>query len=304
MCNRCDTGGAVRAHSGKTTGVVRAEARRGRVRRPDSFVCFHILVALRRELGIKLHVAHLDHRCAAPNPRPTPGMSLALPGGFMCRLHRFPDVTAYRAKHHGSLEEAAREVALSVSGRGRPVRSADSVGCGTHLGSTPRRDRPDASGSRQRHQGAGRTEGRLRVALVRVSVNVIRPLLELTREQTRTLLPPSPAGPPARYLDLSLSPLRTVSVQQLLPLLKNYNPRIVEACSGRRRLAADDMAFIDAEVAGLRGRVSAKEGDTFILNKKGFTALPITLKRHLLRSFIEELLGSLKRYRGRSMSKS
>ena len=74
---------------------------------PDSVCLLHILVKLQAELGIKLHVTHLDHQLrGAESEADTAYVSrlatrLGLPVTIGVR-----DVKGYRAKRHLSLEEA------------------------------------------------------------------------------------------------------------------------------------------------------------------------------------------------------
>ncbi|MEK7354528.1 MAG: tRNA lysidine(34) synthetase, partial [Chloroflexota bacterium] len=78
---------------------------------PDSVCLLHILVKLREELGIKLHVAHLDHQLRGTESEADAAYvrqlanQLGLPVTIGVR-----DVKGYRARRHLSLEEAAREV--------------------------------------------------------------------------------------------------------------------------------------------------------------------------------------------------
>jgi len=94
--------------------------------------------------------------------------------------------------------------------------------------------------------------------------------------------------------NLSLVPLRNRMRHQLLPLLKKYNPQVAEALLRTARIAGDDLAFLDEECSQLWDKLVQKQDDTIILNKKGLLELPPALKRHLLRTAIERLLGSLK----------
>ena len=91
--------------------------------------------------------------------------------------------------------------------------------------------------------------------------------------------------------NLSLSPLRNRIRLQLLPLLQSYNPRVAEALLRTARIAADDLAFIDKEIARLWGEIAQKRENTVTLDKEGFLGLHPALKRHLLRAAVENLSG-------------
>jgi len=94
--------------------------------------------------------------------------------------------------------------------------------------------------------------------------------------------------------NLSLSPLRNRIRHQLLPTLQSYNPRVTEALLRTGRIAADDLAFLDWEIARIWDEVAQKKGSTIVLDKERFSQLPSALKRNLLRAAIEKLLGNLR----------
>jgi tRNA(Ile)-lysidine synthase len=79
-----------------------------------------------------------------------------------------------------------------------------------------------------------------------------------------------------------------------LPLLQSYNPQVTEALLRTARIAADDLTFLNKEVARLWGKIAREQENTIILDKAKFLELPPALQRHLLRSSIEKLLGNLK----------
>src|SRR4030042_1999539 len=78
---------------------------------PDSVCLLHVLAGLRRNLGLKLHIAHLNHMLRGAESDADAEYVAAL-----ARKLRIPvtiearDVRAYRTERRLSLEEAAREV--------------------------------------------------------------------------------------------------------------------------------------------------------------------------------------------------
>ena len=78
---------------------------------PDSVCLLHILVGLQEELGIRLHVAHLNHqlrgREAEADARYVAELARRLGIPATIEAH---DVRSYQADRHMTLEEAAREV--------------------------------------------------------------------------------------------------------------------------------------------------------------------------------------------------
>ena len=126
------------------------------------------------------------------------------------------------------------------------------------------------------------------------SLTIIRPLLELSRQETIDYCRRHHLKPRADASNLSLEPLRNRVRRRLLPELRKYNPQITEALLRLARTAADDMDYIEAEARKIQDKIVRLEQGSVVIDKKSFLALPPALQRQLLRSSIESLLGSLK----------
>ncbi len=257
---------------------------------PDSVCLLHILVKLQDELGIKLHVAHLDHQLR--------GAESAADAQYVSDLaHRLGipatieqrDVKTYQTRQRISLEEAAREVRYAFL-----AQVARSIGASrVAVGHTA----DDHIETILMHliRGTGTRGLRGLEASTRwQSVLIIRPLLEVSRQETANYCHRHKLMPRLDASNLSLSPLRNRIRQQLLPLLRSYNPQVAEALLRTARIAGDDLAYLDEEVAQLWDTVAQKQESVIILDKDRFLELPPALKRHLLRAAIEMLLGNLK----------
>jgi len=122
-------------------------------------------------------------------------------------------------------------------------------------------------------------------------LTIIRPLLVVSREETANYCQKHQLRPRLDASNLSLSPLRNRIRRQLLPLLKSYNPRVTEALLRTAAIATDDLAFIEETSTRLWRKVVQEQEGTIILKKEPLLKLPLALKRHLLRSAIEKLLG-------------
>lgn len=261
---------------------------------PDSVCLLHILVELREELGIRLHIAHLNHQLrGAESEADAQYVSdlahrLDIPASIEQR-----DVKAYQAQQHISLEEAAREVRYTFLAQVAKSIGVNRVAVGhtaddhietilMHLirGTGTRGLRGLQPSSRWQSSGS--------------SLTIIRPLLPVSRRETADYCHNHQLMPRIDASNLSLSPLRNRIRHQLLPLLESYNPRVAEALLRTARIAGDDLAFMDKETTRLWSKIAQKQGNTITLDKEGFLKLPPALKRYLLRRAIEDLLGNLK----------
>ena len=260
---------------------------------PDSVCLLHILVKLQDELGIRLHVAHLNHQLRGTESEADAQYvsDLARRLGIPATIEQ-RDVKAYQAQQHLSLEEAAREVRYTFLAQVAESITANRVAVGhtaddhietilMHLirGTGTRGLRGLQPNSRWQSSGN--------------SLTIIRPLLPISREETASYCRNHKLTPRLDASNLSLSPLRNRIRHQLLPLLKSYNPQVAEALLRTARIATDDLAFLDQESAQLWGEIAREQESTIILDKERFLELPSALKRHLLRTSIEKLLGNI-----------
>jgi len=261
---------------------------------PDSVCLLHILLKLREELDIELHVAHLNHQLrgteAEADARYVAGLAQRLGIPTTIESH---DAKAYQTQHHTSLEEAAREVRYAflagVAGTVGAARVAVGHTVDDHV-ETILMHLIRGSGTRG-------LRGLLpfnRWLYPDGVINIIRPLLELTREETAAYCRQHNLKPRTDTSNLSMEPFRNKIRRQLLPQLREYNPQISEALLRTARIAADDLDFIDSEVAHLWGKIARQQGGVVIIDKKEFISRPSALKRHLLRVSIEALLGNVK----------
>jgi len=261
---------------------------------PDSVCLIHILANLQEKLGVKLHIAHLDHQLrdadSAADAQYVSDLAqrLGIPATVEQR-----DVKVFKAQQHVSLEEAAREVRYAFLAQVAGSIGASRVAVGhtadDHI-ETILMHLIRGTGTR----GLRGLEPSTRWPSPPSRLTVIRPLLEVSRQQTADYCHHHRLAPRLDASNLSLSPLRNRIRHQLLPLLQSYNPRVAEALVRTARIAGDDFAYLDKEVARLWGEVTQKQEGAIALDKKCLLELPSALKRYLLRAAIEELLGNLK----------
>ena len=260
----------------------------------DSVCLLQVLFKLQQELKAKLHVAHVNHQL-----RGTESDADAQYVAQLANQLNIPatigrrDVKAYQAQHHTSSEEAAREVRYNFLAQVAGVIGTDRVAVAhttddhvetilMHLirGTGNRGLQGLQPSSRWQSSGG--------------SLTIIRPLLQVSRQETLEYCHNHELTPRVDASNLSLSPLRNRIRQQLLPLLQSYNPGVTEALLRTARLAGDTLAFLDNETDRLWGTVARTEGEAIVLDKQSFLELPRALQRHMLRAAIDRLLGNLK----------
>jgi tRNA(Ile)-lysidine synthase len=260
----------------------------------DSVCLLSILLELQKELDVRLHVAHLDHRLR--------GIASRADARYVARLARrlgLPatiesrDVRAYGRERRLSVEEAAREVRYAFLAEVATAAGAERV----LVGHTADDHVETVLMHLVRGSGLGGLRGLRplsKLCCAGREITIIRPLLVLTRDETAAYCRRRHLRPRVDASNLSTGPFRNRVRLGLLPELRKYNPRIDEAIVRLARLAADDLDFIEKETARRWGRVAREEEDEVILDRQKLADLPPALQRHLFRAAIASQLGGLK----------
>jgi tRNA(Ile)-lysidine synthase len=262
----------------------------------DSVCLLHILAQRRGELDLELHVAHLNHQLrGAESDADTSYVSaLAHKLGVPATIER-RDVAAYRDQKGGSLEEAAREVRYSFLAEvAREINAAKVVvghTCDDHI-ETVLMHLLRGSGTAglcglQPHSVLqyGENGGQL---------EVVRPLLEITRQETLGYCRRHNLSPRSDSSNASLSFLRNRVRLELLPVLRSYNPGIDKSLLRLADIAGDDISFIEERASLLWKNLAREKGDAIYLDINKIVALPHAIQRQLFRRAVKQLRGNLK----------
>jgi len=87
--------------------------------------------------------------------------------------------------------------------------------------------------------------------------------------------------------------LRNRIRSQLIPLLREYNPDIDKALIRLASSADSDLTYIEGETSRLWGAVAREQSEGVAIDRAEFSRLHPALKRHLVRSALQRLLGEL-----------
>ncbi len=260
----------------------------------DSVCLLFVLNNLKSTLGIKLHVAHLDHQLrgkeSAGDARYVAGLAkrLGIPSTIEKR-----NVLQYQKENGVSLEEAAREVRYTFLAEVAEKIGADRVAVGHTLNDNAETillHLVRGSGTRGLRGLQPVTEWQTAAR----KLKVVRPLLEVSRDETAAYCAAHQLQPRLDTTNLSLAPLRNRIRLELLPLLVSYNLQVVESLLRTAHIAGDDIAFLEKEARRLWRRVASQRGETITLDKEAVLKLSPGIQRHLLRLAIEKMVGNLK----------
>ena len=284
---------------------------------PDSVCLLHLLLQLRQELDLRLHVAHLHHgaRGAEADGDAEFVAALAAEWGLPVTVER-QDVPALASKHKLAFEEAARRVRYAFLARVAGEIGVHKIAVG-HNGD-------DQAETVLMHflRGAGPaglrgmlpsttiTDYRLlepfiQSPIVRLSAHdevsnlqslaIIRPLLEISRAEIEHYCADQGLAPRFDRSNLDTTYFRNRLRHELLPLLESYNPNV----RARLRRTAEVVAADYELLAQLReqawARAVREEGEeTITFDLVGWRGLPVALQRATLRQAAYRLRKSLR----------
>ncbi len=273
----------------------------------DSVCLLHVLAKWRKGPGLRLHVAHLNHQLRGVESEADSEYMSNLAGslGIPITIDR-QDVAAYRIERNCSIEEAARELRYTFLARVAREVGANRIAIGhtrddqvetilMHIlrgtGITGLCGLAPCSPMAYDSQGMSWPTPPPSLRAKRSNLLVIRPLLDITREETTSYCQEHQLAPRIDSSNLSLSFFRNRLRLQLLPLLRQYNPSVDQALLRLADIAKEDSALIEQQASGLWDEVARQENNTIYLDRKQIASLPIALQRHLLRAAVTRLAG-------------
>jgi len=246
---------------------------------PDSVCLLSVLQALAKDLDLALHVAHLDHMFRGKESADEALFvaGLAKKSGVPAIIEKV-DVPAFCREQGLSSQEGARRARYGFLQRVALETGAERIATG-HTA-----DDQAETFIMRLMRGAG-VSGLSAIPPVRE--NIIRPLIETTRDDILEYLrqnmlefatDPSNAKPMYTRNKIRLD---------VLPVLKRFNPRIIETLSSEAALLRDEDEAMEACLATLSPNVISREKTGVILSREKFNALPQAFKRRLLRKAVD-----------------
>jgi tRNA(Ile)-lysidine synthase len=261
---------------------------------PDSVCLLHLLTGLQEGLGTSLHVAHLNHMLRGEESDDDAEYVVRMAGGLGLSITvERSEVRNYRAKHHLSLEDAARRLRYQFFAGVADRVGADAVAVG-HTADDQietvlmRLIRGTGAKGLQGMQPATRWHD-----VGEEGLRVVRPLLRVRREGTEAYCREHGLDPRRDSSNLLPDRLRNRVRHELLPLLRTYNPKIDEALLRTVEALASESSLAEDHASGAWPEVVAEVGGACLLDKKRFRSLHPAVQRHLLREVVRKLLGDL-----------
>jgi tRNA(Ile)-lysidine synthase len=219
--------------------------------------------------------------------------SLAHKLGIPATIER-REVKAHQKKYGLSLEEASREVRYAFFSEVARSLSADMVA----VGHTADDQIETILMHLVRGTGLAGLRGMQPLSILRsaggTQLRVVRPLLEVSRAETEAYCAAQGLSPRSDSSNRLPDYLRNKIRFQLIPLLREYNPDIDKALLRMASAADSDLTHIEAETSRLWGSVAREQSEGVAIDRAEFSRLQPALKRHLVRSALQRLLGELR----------
>ena len=258
---------------------------------PDSTALLLTLTELQSVLGLRIHVAHLDHGLRADSADDASFVrDLARELGHPCTVER-ADVAAYRRERRLSPEAAAREVRYAFLGRVAQEIGADAVAVAHTL--------DDQAETVLLHLVRGGGLAGLRGMSVRSTyrgpggpVTLVRPLLDVGREDTVAFCRSRGVTPRQDPTNLLTTIPRNHLRLNVLPELGRINPQVGAALARLARSAALDVDYIDGQVDGVWRQAVRESDGGLLLDCVALNAQHRAVVHHLLRRAYAAVRGS------------
>jgi tRNA(Ile)-lysidine synthase len=250
------------------------------------------------KLGVKLCVAHLDHRLRETSAKDAKWVAgLAEKLGYECVVGRSKVAEIARA-NADNLEQAAREARYEFLERTAKRKSAKYVLTGHTMD-----DQAETVLLRLMRGSAGAGLGGmelLRPLRKNSAIKLARPLLWARRSETENYCRLRKTEFLSDEMNDDQRFARVKVRQQLLPLMQSFNNKIVEAISRTASQLREDAAvlFNDSDALLARAAVSNEEsGETKgpALDVKVLAGAPAALRRRALRQWISKARGGTRR---------
>ena len=237
---------------------------------------------------VALSVLHVDHRLRGGESDKDAEFVREICGAFGVRCTVAPvDVAAFATEHGLNLEDAGRQVRYAEAARELEARCAES-GAGLASGRIATAhtfdDRVETALMRLA-QGTG-AGGLTSLAYRRGAV--VRPLLDCARADVLAYLGELGQAWREDASNADTSRLRARVRAELMPVLRDINPRFDESMARTLTVIGDEDAFLDELAREAAAGVSKGASGEVRVDRSAAAALPRVLQRRVLRLLIRE----------------
>ncbi|NPV92600.1 MAG: tRNA lysidine(34) synthetase TilS [Firmicutes bacterium] len=252
----------------------------------DSVALLLALWLLRDELAVSLRVAHVNHGLRGEESEREQYFVAELAGrlGLPFEAIRL-DMAVPQGEHLGSLQEKARELRYQALEEAASRGKASRIAVGHHA------DDQTETVLENLLRGSG-IEGLAGIPYRREKI--VRPLLDATRDEIEDFLWRRGEGFCTDSSNLKPVYLRNRIRLELMPLLKGYNPNLVETLGRTAEIMRDEGELLDWMAASAAAELGILfDGESIRLPAAGLLERPTALRRRIVRLALQRLSGGL-----------
>ena len=259
----------------------------------DSLSLLYALHCLSPKLGLTLHVAHFNHGLRGPASDSDAELVKAQAEVLGLPISSAKEyVKSLPGGHSRSLEEKAREARYDFLAQVANEQDAQGIAV-AHTAD-------DQAETVLLHliRGTGlRGLAGMKPVSETTSVSgraftLYRPLLEVTRAQTEAYCQALNLEPCIDHTNLLPDTLRNRIRLELLPLLRQYNPRISDSLTRLAESASLDLSFIQSQVDEIWLSIVEQLDSGLSISRRNLSEIHPALRRRVLSQAIESLSGS------------
>jgi tRNA(Ile)-lysidine synthase len=251
---------------------------------PDSVALLFLLNLIKEKFGLKLFVAHINHKLRGKESEEDEKFVKSLAQKLNLRFYsKSFDIKKIAKKEKLSIEECAREVRYDYLNRLTGRIKATKIALGHNA------DDQAETVLMRLIRGAGSLG---LSGIPPVSGKIIRPLLDLKREDIEKFLRENRLQFRIDSSNLRKDYLRNRIRLELLPhLKKNYNPNIVEVLNRTASILSAQVNYLSKEISKIFDQVSYEGKGKISLDLDKLFNYDISLRREMLRFAIEKIGG-------------
>jgi len=250
----------------------------------DSLALLHLLLALRNEFGLTLHVATFDHQIRGEQGAEDVRFvqEIAAAWGVPCTAG-YANVPELAQQNRLGLEETARQSRYAFL-----TEVAAKVGARQIATGHNQDDQAETVLMRViRGAGLAGLRGMLPGAPLssNSAITLVRPLLDIPRAEIDAYLRDLNIQARTDITNADTSYIRNRLRHEVIPLLENINPQVRAALARTAEIAREDYDALESSLPPL---TSVEDG--FSIDRSAFLRLPVSQQRLLIRQAVAGLL--------------
>lgn len=254
---------------------------------PDSVCLLHILHSLKEQLGISLVAAHYDHGLR-PSEDASETRFVTSLAGSMAVPFETEKARSLLRRRTASVEEAARNARYHFLERVMKKHGAQKVALAHQLN-----DQAETVLMRLLRGSGSSGLGGIPPCRDRV---IVRPLIEISRKEIEAYIKARNLSYVVDSSNLQTSFLRNRIRLELLPLLEQYQPRLVERLAETADILRMEDEYLEKIVtAWVNGESGISPDGDLSIGLRSFMALPLPLRRRAVRQLIAKVKKNLRR---------